>query len=171
MEALNAANLRLVLDTNQIVGAGSRWLVSGPGYASSNLHVRLLRLTATEHTGLYCDEIIDEYLEKLLDRNHPPDRAARLITYILGAFDDVQLVTTRAPVRPCDPDDEVFLLCAIDGDAHYLVSEDGDLLDLADEYEHPTIAQCDAVLSDLESRQNSDPSGKTGNAEPSGFNG
>ncbi len=153
MEALKAAGLRLVLDTNQIVGAGSRWLVFGRGYLQSNPHVRLLRLTATEHTGLYCDEIIDEYLEKLLQRGHPPDRARRLTAYIRGAFEAVRLVSTQAPFRPRDPDDEVFLLCAIDGDADYLVSEDRDLLELGDRYARPVIARCDAVLSDLESRR------------------
>lgn len=49
MEALKAVGLRLVLDTNQIVDAGSRWLVFRPGYAHSNAHVQLLRLTSTTH--------------------------------------------------------------------------------------------------------------------------
>lgn len=149
MEALKTAGLRLVLDTNQIVGAGSRWLGSRPGYPHSNPHVRLLRLTATAHTGLYCDEMIDEYLEKLLQRGHPPDRARRLIAYIRGAFEAVQLITTRAPFRPRDPDDEVFLLCAMEGDADYLVSEDRDLLDLGGSYSRPVIANCEAVLGAL----------------------
>ncbi len=168
MEALNPLTLRLVLDTNQIVGAGSRWLVSGTGHASSNRHLRLLRLTATAHTGLYCDAIIEEYLGKLLQRGHPPDRARRLVAYIRGAFECVQLVSAQAPVRPRDPDDEVFLLCAVDGDADYLVSEDRDLVELADHYASPVIARCDAVLSDLESRPHSNSPSNGGNTESSG---
>ena len=163
MEALKASGLRLVLDTNQIVGAGSRWLAPGTRRAASNRHLRLLRLTAAEHTGLYCDEIIDEYLAKLLQRGHPPDRARRLIAYIRGAFEAVRLVSTQAPFRPRDPDDEVFLLCAIDGDADYLVSEDRDLLELADRYARPVIDRCDAVLGDLESRRHFDSPDHSGN--------
>ena len=41
------------------------------------------------------------------------------------------------PVPPSDPDDEVFLICAIDGHADYLVSEDRDLLSLKDSYQRP----------------------------------
>lgn len=150
MEPLKATSLRLVLDTNQIVGAGSRWLASGPGYAPSNPHARLLRLTATEHTGLYCDEIIDEYIRALLQRGHPPDRAQRLVTYIRGSFEAVRLATSRAPVTPSDPDDEIFILCAIDGDADFLASEDRHLLELAGSYERPIIAKCEVVLTHLE---------------------
>ena len=100
-------------------------------------------------SGLYCDEIIDEYLEKLLDRLHPPQRARKLIAYIMGAFNRVEVVSASAPVPPADPDDEIFLICALDGDADYLVSEDGDLLDLEANYERPVIGRCSEICSAL----------------------
>ena len=151
MEALNAPRLRLVLDTNQIIGAGSRWLIAPPGFGESNRHLRLLRLTAVAHIGLYCDEIIEEYARKLLERGHPPDRVRRLLTFIRGAFQGLRLVSDHAPLAPRDPDDEIFLLCAIDGDADYLASEDRHLLELADRYTRPVIAKCDIILAQLES--------------------
>lgn len=157
MGTLNARRLRLVFDTNQIVGAGSRWLVPGaPQLAGPNRHLRLLLLTLREHTGLYCDEILDEYLTTLLERRHPSDRARMLVALIRGAFAEVRLATTTAPVPPRDPDDEVFLLCAIDGDADFLVSEDRDLLDLCAAYSRPVIASCSRVLEDLRDRAGSD---------------
>ena len=82
-----------------------------------------------------------EYIEKLLDLNHPPPRALKLITYLMGAFDRVAVITTTAPFKPTDPDDEIFLLCAIDGQAHYLVSEDGALLALKPNYASPIIGK------------------------------
>lgn len=48
----------------------------------------------------------------------------------MGAFEVVTIVTKNAPCVPTDPDDEIFLLCALDGCADYLISEDQSLLDL-----------------------------------------
>ena len=59
---MTADGLRIVLDTLQIVRAGSRRLDGS--VANSNDHRRLLVCVAKVHTGLYCDGIIDEYLEK-----------------------------------------------------------------------------------------------------------
>jgi predicted nucleic acid-binding protein len=39
-------------------------------------------------------------------------------------------------------DDEIFVLCAIDGNADYLISEDGALLELRQHY--PTFVICGA---------------------------
>lgn len=138
---------RVVLDTNQIVGAGSRWLERP--VANANMHRRLLACVAEAHTGLYCDEIIDEYLEKLLDRGHPEPRAKMLIAYILGAFSCVEVTSSTAPVRPVDPEDEIFLICSLDGHADYLVSEDTDLLALKEMYERPVIGKCSDLMGVL----------------------
>ncbi|MCY4284443.1 MAG: PIN domain-containing protein [Thiotrichales bacterium] len=144
---MTADVVRIVLDSNQIVGAGSRWL--DESVANANDHRRLLVCVAREHSGLYCDEIIDEYLEKLLERRHPPERARKLITYIIGSFTRVALVSEFAPVPPVDPDDEVFLICALDGDADWLVSEDTDLLDLKANYPRPKIGNCQEIMHAL----------------------
>lgn len=44
-------------------------------------------------------------------------------------------------VHPSDPDDEIFLLCAIDGNADYLVSEDHSLTNLKSSYAKPVIGR------------------------------
>lgn len=142
---MSAVGQRFVLDTNQIVGAGSRWL-DLEVIVDPNPHLRLLVHVATEQVGLYCDEIIDEYLEKLIERGSPEGRAMRLIAYVRGAFEAVDIVTTQAPIPPADLDDEIFILCSLDGDADYLVTEDGDLLDIRASYDRPIIAPCTEVL-------------------------
>ena len=146
---MTADGVRIVLDTNQIVGAGSRWLDGSVANANVNDHRRLLVCVAEEHAGLYCDGIIDEYLEKPLERRHPLGRARKLITYIMGSFTRIEIVSESAPVPPIDPDDEIFLICALDGDADWLVSEDTDLLDLKASYPRPQIGRCGEIMNAL----------------------
>ncbi len=146
---MNRSRLRCVLDTNEIVGAGSRWLRRGVP-EDPNCHLRLLLLASGKHRGLYCDAMLTEYLGKLVARGSPIERAEELVAYLSAAFERVRLVSAEAPTRPSDPDDEVFLLCAIDGDADYLVSEDRDLLSLRAAYARPTIARCEEALPVLE---------------------
>ena len=132
---------RVVLDTNQVVGAGTGWLEHGRPCPDPNTCRRVLIRVAESHRGLYCGKIIGEYLEKLVDLKHPPQRAMKMVTYLMGAFDRVEVHSVAAPVRPSDPDDEVFVLCALDGNADYLVSEDRALLDLQPDYTRPVIGK------------------------------
>lgn len=148
---MNRRRLRSVLDTNQIVGAGSGWMDAGaPDRPNCHLRLLALLLRARGCRGLYSDAMLAEYSEKLVDRGSPPERAGRLLRGIVGAFERVRVVSAEAPTRPRDPDDEVFLLCALDGDADYLVSEDGDLLSLRAAYSRPAIARCEEALPVLE---------------------
>ena len=143
---MSAARERVVLDTNQIVGAGTRWL-DDPA-ANRNDHRHLLAHVVTKHTGLYCTAMLREYIEKLLARGHPHERVGRLIALVEGAFEEVALTTPAAPFPPTDPDDEVFVLCALDGDAGYLVSEDQALLALDDHYAF-AIGRCVELMGAL----------------------
>lgn len=140
---------RVVLDTNQIIGAGTRWLEAGQPKSDNNTCRRVLIRVAESHRGLYCGKIIGEYLEKLVDRNHPRERVLKMVTYIMGAFTQVVLKTAAAPKKPSDPDDEVFLLCALDGEAHYLVSEDNSLLNLKSHYASMVIGRSKDLLEAL----------------------
>jgi predicted nucleic acid-binding protein len=130
-----------VLDTNQVIAAGTGWLDHGIPAPDSNVCRRILIQVATAHTGLYCGKIVGEYLEKLVDLGHPQDRVIKLITYLMGAFSKVTIVTKSAPVPPVDMDDEVLLLCAIDGHADYLVSDDKHLTDIKGSYTKPVIGK------------------------------
>ena len=133
---------RVVLDTTEIVAAGSRWLRHAVPTPDPNQSRRLLLCVATRHVGLYCGAMIREYTEKLLERGSPPERVRELIAYLIGSFEEVTVVSSTAPVRPSDPDDEIFLICAIDGSADYLVSEDRHLLDSKESYQRPVIGTC-----------------------------
>lgn len=140
---------RVVLDTNEVVGAGTGWLERGVPSPDENIHRRVLIRVAEAHTGLYSGKTVGEYLEKLVDLGHPHERAVKLITYIMGAFSRVSITTKSAPVPPSDPDDEVFLLCAIDGDADYLVSEDHALTSLKASYIKPLIGKSEDLCGPL----------------------
>ena len=146
---MTPAVYRVVLDTNEIVAAGSRWLDTGVPSTENNVHLRLFIIVATRHNGLCCDEILDEYARVLLERRHPPERARRLLAYIQGAFTPVEITSSSAPIPPTDPDDEIFLLCALDGDADYLVSQDKHLLDLKPHYARPVIDTSLAIMGTL----------------------
>ncbi len=136
---------RCVLDTNEIVGAGSRW-VSHRIESRPNPHLRLLGVVMTHHTGLYSEDILLEYSRKLLARRSPKPRVLKMISRLRENFEKVSVTTSPVPVPPRDPDDEKFLRCALDGDADYLVSEDRDLLDLSAEYARPAIVNCAGAL-------------------------
>ena len=112
-------------------------------------HRRLLVCVAARHTGLYCTPIIREYIDNLLERGHPAARVRELIAYLIGSFESVTVVSSAAPVPPSDRDDEIFLICAIDGAADYLVSEDHHLLDMQDSYQRPVIRKCSEVVGIL----------------------
>lgn len=139
---MHFTNYRVVLDTNVVVGAGSRWLDHGIPSPDKNIYRRVLIRIAEAHTGLYSGKVVGEYLEKLVDLGHRRERALKLMTYIMGAFSRVKITTKSAPVPPSDPDDEVFLLCAIDGNADYLVSDDHALFTLKSGYAKPVIGKC-----------------------------
>jgi len=130
---------RVVLDTNQIISAGSRWV--DPLYVNSSEAIDLLRIVAREHTRLYTGKIMGEYVEKLLDLGHPPERVIRLSGLLMGVFEMVKVVSRKCDPAPADPDDEVFLVCALDGKADYLVSNDSDLLNLKEYYNPPAILE------------------------------
>jgi predicted nucleic acid-binding protein len=141
--------LRFVLDTNQIVAAGTAWLERGLPASDPNRCRRILIAVAESHTGLYCEMIMGEYIEKLLDRNNPQERVQKMMTYLMGAFTQVPIATKNSPYPPSDPDDEVFVICALDGQADYLVSDDHHLLALKLQYSEFTIGNSAEVAATL----------------------
>lgn len=139
---------KIVLDTNQIVAAGSRWV--DPIFdASKKPATELLRSVAREHTGLYSAKIMAEYVEKLLHYKHPPERVFKMCGLLAGVFQQIEITSTTCSPLPVDPDDVIFLLCALDGKADLLVSEDGDLLDLKDSYSEFRIINKSEAAAEL----------------------
>jgi hypothetical protein len=84
---------RVVLDTNEVVGAGTGWLDHGVPAPDKNTRRRVLIKIAESHTGLYTGKVVGEYLEKLVDLGHPRERALKMMTYIMGAFSQVTITT------------------------------------------------------------------------------
>ena len=121
--------MRVVVDTVVFVRA-----LMNTGSASGVLLER-----ASEFTILTTDELRKELvqvvsrpeLQRCLTRmtNLPP--VDRLIAYLSSAA----VVPDHAPVKVCrDPKDDKFFACAAAGNADYIVSEDEDVLAIA-EYE------------------------------------
>lgn len=135
-----AARFRIVLDTNVILGAGSRWVMTEPpAPLPDHFPSRLVHCVTTSHDGLVCDDILLEYAEKLEDQKHPAERIKRYLGYLIGTCELVEIIRFYCEPRPEDADDTIFVLCALNGDAHFLVSEDHHLLDLKAAYDPPKI--------------------------------
>lgn len=150
MSDLATPRLRVVADTNLIIGAGSTWVMPQPPAPDPAKPLqRAVHRIAEQHTGLYCGKIIGEYTEKLIDLGHPADRVARYIAYLLGAFERVTIVSKACAPAPTDADDVIFLLCALDGQADYLFTADKAVLAVKSGYDPPKIrdhAECAVVL-------------------------
>lgn len=139
---------RVILDTNEILAAGTRWLVNAPGERLT-FPQKLLVAVASDHTGLFTGKIAGEYVEKLLDLGHPKPRIQVFLGWLFGVFEQVQITTRDCHPPPEDPDDAIFLLCAIDGHAEMLITEDKHLLVLQADYNPPRITNAKDAAPEL----------------------
>ncbi|HEX4488565.1 MAG TPA: putative toxin-antitoxin system toxin component, PIN family [Terriglobales bacterium] len=133
---------RVVLDTNIFVSA----LISSTGFP-----FRILQASRQERlVHLVSDPIVDEYL-RVLDYPHirkikgiTDILLAEVVSYLVHRTERVELVSSL-DLSP-DPEDNVFLDTAIDGDAAMLVTGDKtDLLALRFVEGIPIISAKDAV--------------------------
>ncbi len=86
------------------------------------------RARAGEIQVVTCSELIEELAEKLERRLHfPKDHVAEIIADYLGFLRLVQIPKVLDAV-PRDPEDNMVLECAIEGQAQYIVSGEKDLL-------------------------------------------
>ena len=116
-----------------------------------NEAVALIKEVFSNHDGLASSKIMAEYLEKLVDKGAKTELVSELIKRLLGAFEIIITTTTSCNPVPADPDDLKFLLCAIDGKAGILVSNDEDLLKLRVHYNPPKILERKDALVELQS--------------------
>ena len=119
-----------------------------------NEAVELIKEVFSNHEGLASSKILAEYLEKLVDKGVRHELATELIRRLWGAFEIVITTTTFCDPAPTDPDDLIFMLCAIDGKADMLVSNDQDLLELRSYYNPPKILERRDALVELRSQWN-----------------
>jgi putative PIN family toxin of toxin-antitoxin system len=88
------------------------------------------RARAGEVQVVTCPELIEELAEKLEARLHfSADQVAETIADYLGFLRVIQIPKVLMAV-PRDPEDNMVLECAIEGEAQYIVSGDKHLLEL-----------------------------------------
>jgi len=125
---------RAVFDTNVIIAALKSKNPSSPT-------VELLeRWRNDEFTLLYADDLLLEYREKFITRNIAPAHRIAFLASLDVLGERVELVPDQVKrVVPHDPDDDVFIACAIIGKATHLVSYDPHLLELGESYQGVAI--------------------------------
>lgn len=114
--------IRVVLDTNVVVSA-----LTGTGVTK-----QFIALWKEEKIiPLVSKEMADEILRVLTyPKFDLPGNEIQSLFQRFLAYAEPVTVKTILPVIPADPTDNVFLACAIEGQAKYLVSGDHHLLDL-----------------------------------------
>ena len=139
----DAPRARVVIDTNVFVSG----LISGTGSPA-----RILRAAQRQQiVHLVSDPIVEEYLRVL---DYPRIRKFKKITdkfvteiaaYLVHQTTRVELMS-RIKLSP-DPDDDVFLETAVDGEAALLITGDKtDLLSIGSVEGIPIITAGDAVV-------------------------
>jgi putative PIN family toxin of toxin-antitoxin system len=113
--------MRAVLDTNVWTGAILR---------RSAAHTIYLRAEAGEYTAVTSHPILHEIVRVLRAYFALPDDSTYQWWLRLTRLCDVVQVFSLLNVIERDPDDNKFIECALDGRCEYIVSQDGDLLDL-----------------------------------------
>jgi predicted nucleic acid-binding protein len=125
--------IRAVLDTNVMVAAEG-----APNPQSPNREI-VRRWLSGEFILLVSEDVLAEYGEKLMNRGVDPKEAAVFLAKVLLLAEEVEIRFFHLRHYPEDPDDVLFLLCALNGGASHLVSYDPHLLGLRVFYEEVLI--------------------------------
>lgn len=121
--------IRAVLDTNVVLAAESSSNTNSPN--REIIH----RWLAAEFLLLVTDDVLAEYADKLSHIGKTPQEVFNFLSRVLLLAEAVEIRFFHLRHYPADPDDVLFLLCAINGEATHLVSYDPHLLDLSSFYE------------------------------------
>ena len=108
-----------VLDTNVVLAAHRSNAPTSP-----NREI-LVRWKSGEFTLLYSDDILLEYIEKLIEKGASGATVRQIISSMLGTGERVEIESFHLRRYPSDTDDIAFVLCALNGDATHLVTYDG----------------------------------------------
>lgn len=133
--------VKAVADTNVLVAA---FLSPNPG--SPNKEV----LAAWKVGGwiwLHSEDTLAEYVEKLQHFGVEDDLIRIFVKDLLLLGEEVDISFFHLPHYPEDSDDIAFLLCALNGNADFLLSYDEHLLSLAPDYPLLGIVQPRQFLS------------------------
>jgi len=110
--------LRAVLDTNVVLAARRATHPQSP-----NVEI-LARWQAGEFIWLVTDDIINEYIEKLLKMGKSAEEVEAFIEDVILLAEEVLIRFFHLRHYPSDSDDIVFVLCALNGGATHLVTYD-----------------------------------------------
>jgi predicted nucleic acid-binding protein len=138
--------IQAVLDTNIVLAAEGS---SNPNSPNRDILQRWLN---GEFTLLVTDDIIAEYAEKLAAMGQSPEKSAEFLSRVFVLSEAIEIGFFHLRHYPADPDDVIFLLCAINGGATHLVSYDPHLLDLRVFYDEFDICPPLKFLKDLRQR-------------------
>jgi putative PIN family toxin of toxin-antitoxin system len=128
--------LRAVFDTNVIVSA---FLSRSPTSPTQELIDRWL---ADEFTLVVCTAIVDELIEKLVERGVARSEIETFVA-LLDAFAEWVDIQEAAVVRliPDDADDDVVIACALAGKADFVVTYDPHFAPLSNSYQGVRITK------------------------------
>jgi putative PIN family toxin of toxin-antitoxin system len=121
--------IRAVLDTNVVLAA------EGSLNANSPNREIIRRWLAAEFLLLVTDDVLAEYADKLSHIGKSPQEVFGFLSRVLLLAEAAEIRFFHLRHYPADPDDVLFLLCAINGEATHLVSYDPHLLDLSPFYD------------------------------------
>jgi len=113
---------RAVFDTNVLLSA--LFSLTGPPFRC----LALARTGAVE--SVTCQPILDEFVEKLVDKfGFTPERARRAAQEVCD-LSALVTVPGQLKVVTADPDDDVIVECALTASAEYMVTGDRHLIDM-----------------------------------------
>jgi predicted nucleic acid-binding protein len=133
---------RVVLDTNVVLAAHRSEAATSP-----NREI-LTWWKAGEFTLLYSEDVLIEYVEKLLLLGTPAAKLEEFITMIGGIGERVAIRSYHLRRYPNDADDIAFVLCALNGEATHLVTYDGGFAEVVREFDF-AICEPLAFLAEL----------------------
>ena len=120
---------RVVLDTNVVLAAHRSEAATSP-----NREI-LTRWKAGEFTLLYSEDVLIEYVEKLLLLGTPAAKLGEFIAMLGGIAERVAIRFYHLRRYPSDADDIAFVLCALNGEATHLVTYDGGFSEVVREFD------------------------------------
>jgi uncharacterized protein len=113
---------RAVFDTNVLLSA--LFSLTGPPFRC----LALARTGAVE--SVTCQRILDEFVEKLVDKfGFTPERARQAAQEVCD-LSALVTVAGQLKVVTADPDDDVIVECALTASAEYVVTGDRHLIDM-----------------------------------------
>ena len=135
--------LHVVPDTNVFIAAQKSTSPTSPN------KTYFKRWQQADFDLLYSDDTLHEYVEKLTELAIAEQTIKKLVQAIMALGREVPIIYFHLRHYPEDPDDIAFLLCAVNGDATHIVTQDQHLLRLNHLYQF-TICRTTDFLRALE---------------------